>query len=70
LRIVSNTSPIVALAHLGELDLRKIFDCVILIPPAVAAVWLRMTDAATGPSQNSGRISVTSGTAISSVFGP
>jgi predicted nucleic acid-binding protein len=37
LRIVSNTSPIVALAHLGELDLlRKIFDSAILIPPAVA----------------------------------
>jgi hypothetical protein len=37
LRIVSNTSPIVALAHLGELDLlRKIFDGVVLIPPAVS----------------------------------
>jgi predicted nucleic acid-binding protein len=37
LRIVSNTSPIVALAHLGELDLlRKIFDSAILIPPAVS----------------------------------
>jgi predicted nucleic acid-binding protein len=37
LRIVSNTSPIVALAHLGDLDLlRKIFDCAILIPPAVS----------------------------------
>jgi hypothetical protein len=37
LRIVSNTSPIVALDHLGELDLlRKIFDSAILIPPAVA----------------------------------
>ena len=37
MRIVSNTSPIVALAHLGELDLpRKIFDSAILIPPAIA----------------------------------
>jgi predicted nucleic acid-binding protein len=37
LRIVSNTSPIVALAHLGELDLlRKILDSAILIPPAVS----------------------------------
>jgi len=37
LRIVSNTSPIVALAHLGELDLlQKIFDSTVLIPPAVA----------------------------------
>lgn len=38
MRIVSNTSPIVALDHLGELDLlRKIFDCAILIPPAVSS---------------------------------
>ena len=37
MRIVSNTSPIVALDHLGELDLlRKIFDSAILIPPAVS----------------------------------
>ena len=37
MRIVSNTSPIVALAHLGELDLlRKILDSAILIPPAVS----------------------------------
>lgn len=37
MRIVSNTSPIVALAHRGELDLlRKIFDGAILIPPAVS----------------------------------
>lgn len=37
MRIVSNTSPIVALDHLGELDLlRKIFDGVILIPSAVS----------------------------------
>jgi predicted nucleic acid-binding protein len=37
LRIVSNTSPIVALDHLGELDLlRKIFGSAILIPPAVS----------------------------------
>ena len=37
MRIVSNTSPIVALAHLGELDLlQKIFDSTVLIPPAVA----------------------------------
>ena len=37
MRIVSNTSPIVALDHLGEPDLlRKIFDSTILIPPAVA----------------------------------
>jgi len=33
LRIVSNTSPIVALGHLGDLDLlRKIFDGVIISP--------------------------------------
>lgn len=37
MRIVSNTSPIVALAHLGGLNLlRKIFDSAILIPPAVS----------------------------------
>ena len=37
MRIVSNTSPIVALDHLGELDLlRKIFDSATLIPPAVS----------------------------------
>jgi hypothetical protein len=37
LRIVSNTSPIVALDHLGELDLlRKIFGSAILIPPAAS----------------------------------